>query len=107
MELFVVAQVRDESCGQWFESGTLRGECGSFCGPELRPGDGADETSGAEAAGAKDVFYEDANGARVFMKCVVEGDDAMWSEMGEEIIEVGFGAGVGVVSVDPEKADGT
>ena len=105
-ELAVAFDVGQQASGAAFESGALRKEERAVIGAELRPGDGADESSGAEAVRAEHVFNENANGPGEEMERVVKGHHAAGNEMGHEAVEVGFGAGPCVIAIDPEKADG-
>ena len=78
----------------------------SVLGTILRPGNGVKKRGGAEAIGAQNIFDVDPNGAFEFMKSVVEGNDRAVGQVRRKQVEVLFGAGVGVVAVDPEQTDG-
>jgi len=108
-ELAAVLEVGDQRkqrAGDAGERGALFVKTRAICGAELRPGDGANEAGGGEAGRGEDIFDEDADGTFELVERVVEGDDAARDEVGEESVEVGFGAGVRVVAVYPEEADG-
>ena len=72
-------------------------------GKVLSPPNGANYTAGAKMIRQQDVFTKDAVGPIETVKDIVHGDDGSIGKVRNKILEIGLGAGIGMVAIDPKE----